>query len=226
LRDIDWRIAPDENWILFGRNGSGKTRLLEIIAGYRFPSSGAISRFGELAGHCDIRELRKRIGYVSTILREKFSPGENILDVVVSGLYASVGLYQEVEPEHYEFARELLASSGLSGREEDAFGILSDGERQKVIMLRAIISRPDLLILDEPTKCLDLVAREEFLATLEGMNSLHRASIIYVTHHVEEIIPLFSRILMLKSGAIYFSGTVKEGISSERLTELFQRRSM
>jgi iron complex transport system ATP-binding protein len=224
LSDIDWRIAPEENWVLFGRNGSGKTRLLEIIAGYRFPSSGAVSRFGELAGHCDIRELRKRIGYVSTVLREKFSPSERIIDVVASGIFASVGLYEEVGREQYDSARELLASSGLSGREEDSFGILSDGERQKVIMLRAIIRRPDLLILDEPTKGLDLAAREEFLATLESMNRLHSASIIYVTHHVEEIIPVFSRILMLENGAISFSGMVKEGISSGRLTELFQRR--
>lgn len=223
LQNINWQIKKSDKWVLFGRNGSGKTRLLEIISGYRFPSGGEVSRFGERHGESDIRELRKRIGYVSTVLHEKFSPRERIIDVVVSGIFASVGLYEDVEKNVYDEALKLLSMAGLAGRENDSFGILSDGERQKLMMLRAIIRHPDLLILDEATKGLDLAAREDFLSLIEKINTTQNPTIIYVTHHIEEIISLFGNIFMLQKGKCFFSGSVNEGISSKRLSELFER---
>ena len=223
LKNINLEIKKNETWILFGRNGAGKTRLLEIISGYRFPSEGEVTRFGEIHRNSDIREIRKRIGYVSTILREKFSPNEKVIDVVVSGLFASVGIYEDVSDEVYAEAKVLLSMAGLSGRNEDDFGILSDGEKQKVIMLRAIIRHPDLLLLDEATKGLDLVAREDFLSLIEKINEERKTTIVYVTHHIEEIIPLFKNIFIMQNGECFFSGTVADGISSKRLSELFER---
>ncbi len=223
LENISWEIGRKENWILFGRNGSGKTRLLEIISGYRFPSQGSIERFEGEADTRDIRELRKRIGYVSTILREKFNPKEPVIDVVLSGLYASVGIYQNVNKRDHDLAMELLEMSGLAEKKNLMLGVLSDGERQKILALRGFINEPDLLILDESTKGLDLAAREDFLSLISNISKDRNLSIIYVTHHVEEIIPIFSKILILHEGREFFKGTVKEGINDLRLTELFQQ---
>ena len=224
LKGINWEMKENSKWILFGRNGSGKTRLLEIISGYRFPSDGGVWRFGSPPGTDDIRETRKRIGYVSTILREKFSAIEPVVDVVASGFYASVGLYDDVGEDGYREAFDLLSMAALSDRGNDPFGILSDGERQKVIMLRALINQPDILILDEAAKGLDLAAREDFLSLIERISLSRKIIIIYVTHHVEEVIPLFSDIFMLQDGKRFFSGPVSAGITSDNLSLLFERR--
>ena len=224
FKDINWEVKENSKWILFGRNGCGKTRLLEIISGYRFPSEGGVWRFGKPPCADDIRETRKRIGYVSTLLREKFSAAEPVVDVVASGLHASVGLYDDVGEDGYGKALNLLSMASLSGRGNDPFGVLSDGERQKVIMLRALINQPDVLILDEAAKGLDLAAREDFLSLIEEISLSRKVSIIYVTHHVEEIIHVFSDIFMIRNGECFFSGPVNSGVTSDNLSRLFERR--
>ncbi|PKL38869.1 MAG: molybdenum ABC transporter ATP-binding protein [Spirochaetae bacterium HGW-Spirochaetae-1] len=223
LRDISWHIQRGENWVLFGRNGAGKTRLLEIITGYQFPSRGVVYRFGDSSAGNDIRELRKRIGYVGTPLREKFSPHEKIIDVVLSGIFASVGLYEEAEYSDRGYARDLLGLVGMDLRVNEPFGVLSDGEKQKIIMLRAIINEPELLILDEPSKGLDIGAREDLLEAIKKIDALGNSSILYVTHHIEEILPLFTRTYILKNGEQFFCGNTGEGITGESLTMLFER---
>jgi len=223
LSDINWHINRGESWILFGRNGSGKTKLLEIITGYLFQSEGNVYRFG--CGHAgsDIRNVRKRIGYVSSILREKFDREERLIDTVLSGIYASIGLYREPSAEEIEKARALLAETDLSGRENDVIGHLSDGEKQKVLMLRALINDPDILILDEPATGLDIGAREDFLKSLDNIMKRRDHSLIYVTHHVEEITPVFSRIFVIDDGKQFFSGTVDEAIERRVFSELFKK---
>lgn len=221
LSSINWVINEKESWVLFGRNGAGKTRLLEIISGYRFPSVGGVWRFGEAPGTTDLRETRKRIGYVSTLLQEKFYPHELVRNVVASGCFASVGLYEEPSAEVFKRSDELLEIAGLAGRGDDPFGILSDGERQKVITIRAIINKPSLLILDEAAKGLDLAAREDLLALIAKISG--RLSLIYVTHHVEEITPVFGSIFILQRGNCIFQGDVVEGITDNLLSKLFER---
>ncbi len=223
LRDITWRIGPNEKWVLFGKNGSGKTRLLEIITGYIPPSSGEVFRFGNPPRGTDIRDLRKRIGYVSTFLREMFPPRETLLDVVISGVFASVGLYDEPTPEERDRAVKLLSSIAMEDRAADRFGILSDGEKQKVMMLRALICDPDMLILDEPARGLDLAAREDLLAAIETATAGRSLSAVYVTHHTEEISPLFTNILILEQGECFFQGRIDQGLTGGLLTELFGR---
>lgn len=223
LNDINWHIEDGDCWILFGRNGSGKTKLLEIITGYLFPSEGEVARFGYGHFGSDIRELRKRIGYISSVVREMFGSGEKVIDAVVSGLYASIGLYRKPASADIDKAAHLIQTAGLGGREYDIISHLSDGEKQKILMLRALINDPDLLILDEPATGLDIVAREEFLESLEVITKERRHSVIYVTHHVEEITPLFDKIFIIDKGECFFKGDIEEALDKNILTSLFGR---
>ena len=223
LSCIDWEICRGESWILFGRNGSGKTKLLEIIAGYIFPSEGNVIRFGSEHVGSDIREIRKRIGYLSSILREKFNRDEKVLDTVLSGIYASIGLYREPSADEIKRAERLLLEAGLADRKDDAIGHLSDGEKQKVFMLRALINNPDILILDEPSVGLDICAREDFLEALKKMMNGKSHSLIYVTHHVEEIIPMFGKIFIIEDGKCFFKGEVDDAVSRNIFASIFKR---
>ena len=221
LQDITWKVKRDESWILFGRNASGKTMLLEIISGYIFPSRGEVIRFGKPHGEYDIRELRKKIGYVSTPLRSMFARNELIIDVVLSGLFASIGLYMKPDRVQVERAMDLLSVVKMDDRSEDYFGILSDGEKQKILMLRALINDPDLLILDEPAVGLDFPSRESLLTSIERLHRLKNTGIIYVTHHTEEITTLFTHIMIIDSGRSFYSGTIRNGFKKELLKEVF-----
>ncbi|HOT46097.1 MAG TPA: ATP-binding cassette domain-containing protein [Spirochaetota bacterium] len=222
LRGISWNIENGGRWVLFGPNGSGKTKLLEIITGYLYPSGGSVRRFG-IDGGADIRDVRKRIGYLSTPLKERFLKNERLIDVVVSGPCATVGLYDEPGADDYGRARRLLDSAGLGGRSEQPFGTLSDGEKQKALMLRAVMAGPDLLILDEPCMGLDLSSREDFLSSLESLCGGKELSVIYVTHYVEEITPFFKNIFMLKNGGCWYSGAIEDGLTDGVITGLFVR---
>lgn len=222
LQEISWSVTAGDRWVLFGPNGSGKTKLLEVITGYRRPTTGTVTRFGMPAGGHDIREIRKSIGYLSSPLREKIFPHERALDCVVSGFFATAGLYDEPKSDHIAYAETMLDRAGLLHRKNDFFSHFSDGEKQKLLLARAMAGDPLLLILDEPCAGLDIAAREELLAALElffppGCST----ALIFVTHHVEEITPLFSCLHILDGGRTYYTGTVAQGICTDHLSELF-----
>ncbi len=224
LNNINWHIKDGENWVLFGRNGSGKTKLLEIVTGYNYPSSGEVIRFGlGQPGH-DIRELRKRIGYVSSSLRDMFSRREKLIDAVLSGIYASIGMYREASDKEKERAAWLISTIGLKGREYDIIGNLSDGEKQKILMLRSLINDPDLLILDEPSAGLDIAARENLLESIEELTRKKIISVIYVTHHVEEITSFFENIFVIHEGECFFKGPVNDAVEREIFSSLFHQK--
>ena len=223
LENIDWNVRNGEHWVLYGKNGAGKTLLLEIISGYLFPTEGEVVRFGKQHGDYDIREIRKRIGYVSTFIKQMFSGRERVIDVVTSGLFASVGLLWEPEPEERAAARRLLSSLGMEDRAEDPFGVLSDGEQGKVLILRALINNPDLLLLDEPSRGLDFGAREDLLLALEQLSERQQTSIILVTHHTEEITRLFRKIMVLHKGRSLYSGDVGECMEKDIFQRVFNR---
>lgn len=224
LRDISWEIESDQKWVLFGKNGSGKTQLLKVITGYIHQTSGLVRRFNSEECGSDIRELRKRIGYMSSYLKDRIPPGETVLDVVLSGFFASIGLYEQVTPGQTRKARELLEMIHMGNFTARTFGTLSYGERQKVIILRSIIEDPDILILDEPTMGLDILSREEFLGILEKIASAGKLAMIYVTHHVEEIIPLFDRIYVLDEGETYYQGPVSRALEKNIIGSLYDNK--
>jgi iron complex transport system ATP-binding protein len=224
LSGINWTVKDGEHWVLYGRNGAGKTLLLEIICGYLFPTEGEVVRFGKQHGEYDIRELRKRIGYVSTFLKGMFSGRERVIDVVTSGLFASVGLWCEAESADRVAARSLLASIGMEHRESDRFGELSDGEQGKALILRALINNPCLLLLDEPSKGLVFGSREDLLIALETLSKRQSTSIVLVTHHTEEITPLFGRIMVLHEGRSLFSGGIADCVERGVFRKVFDNR--
>ncbi|WP_423801733.1 ABC transporter ATP-binding protein [Neobacillus sp. SAB-20_R2A] len=223
LKNVNWQIEKGEHWVLFGLNGSGKTAILNLLNAYNFPTKGKINVLGMEFGKTYLAEkLRKQIGFVSSSLQEKFHPGDNAFEVVLSGEFASIGLYEAPTDEIRRKAISLLEELGCIDYANRNYETLSQGEKQRVLIARALMADPSLLILDEPTNGLDFIAREKLLESIETIAKNPGApAIIYVTHHVEEILPLFNKTLLLKEGQVFASGWTSEMLSSERLTNFF-----
>lgn len=222
LDGIDWNVSPKDNWVVLGANGSGKTTLLQLLAGYLWPTRGAITILGERFGQTDLRELRRSIGWVGSFLQAQIPPAERPLDLVVSGKFASIGIFETPGEEDYAQARELALRLRCGAILESPYGVLSQGEKQRLLIARALIPRPRLLILDEPCSGLDLVAREQLLKTLEELASMPDAPVmILVTHHLEEITPAFSHVFLLKEGRCLAQGTKRDMLRTELLSETF-----
>jgi iron complex transport system ATP-binding protein len=222
LRDISWTVEEGEHWAVIGLNGSGKTSLLNMIAGYIFPSKGELTVLGNRFGSCDLRDLRKAIGWVSSALQENLLVEEVVRDVVLSGKFGSIGLYDPVGKKDLERASELMEEFGCAPYSGRPYSTLSQGERQRVILARALMSSPRLLMLDEPCTGLDVFAREHFLSLIERIASRSDApTMLYVSHHVEEILPLFSKTLLLRNGRVHSSGTSRSVLSRPNLSDFF-----
>ncbi|MCU0846493.1 MAG: ATP-binding cassette domain-containing protein [Spirochaetes bacterium] len=222
INDVSWNIGERESWVLFGKNGSGKTKLLEMISGYISPSNGSVRRrFSEEV--YDLRDFRKRIGHVGSKVRDMFLPGERIIDVVTSGYYGSIGLYEDPEKFMMEKSMTLIESALPPHRENDPFSNLSDGEKQRVMIARSMVNEPSVLILDEPCEGLDLAAREDVLSLIDGIAAAGRTSVIYVTHHVEEITEAFRNIFIIDEGKCRFKGDIEDGLSESLLSDIYKR---
>lgn len=223
LKDINWQIEKNQHWVLMGLNGSGKTMLLNMLNGYYFPSRGEIEVLGRKFGSYDLRELRKSIGLVSSALQARLHELDTALDVVLSGLAASIGLHFQPSNEQVDLALALMNQFHVSRLREHKYGTLSQGEKQIVLILRALINQPDLLILDEPCTGLDIFARENVLHSIgELVTADHAPSLIYVTHHIEEILPTFTHTLLLRAGEVFGSGLTSDLITSSSLSKFFQ----
>jgi iron complex transport system ATP-binding protein len=225
LRDVNWRVGAGEHWAILGANGSGKTSLLSALTGYFMPTEGEIEVLGERYGESDWRELRCRIGLVSSSVRQRMADHEPALETVVSGRDAVIDLWREVTASERRQARRILAQVEclpLAGR---PWGVLSQGERQRVLIGRALMARPKLLILDEPCAGLDPAAREHFLKFIERLGGRRGApTLVLVTHHVEEIMPVFSHVLLLREGAVLAAGTKAATLNSANLSRAFGSR--
>jgi iron complex transport system ATP-binding protein len=224
LQDLNWQIEKGENWILFGLNGAGKTVILNLLNAYYFPTKGKISVLGLEFGKTYLAErLRKQIGFVSSSLQQKFYQNDNAYEVVLSGAFASIGLYETPTDEMRKKAVTLLKNLGCIEYANRNYETLSQGEKQRVLIARALMADPSLLILDEPTNGLDFIAREQLLESIDDIaKNPYGPTIIYVTHHVEEILPVFNKTLLLKEGQVFDSGKTSEMISSERLSQFFE----
>jgi iron complex transport system ATP-binding protein len=222
LDGVDWRVLRGQNWVILGANGSGKTSLLKSLAGYLMPSRGDVSVFGERFGESDWRELRKHIGLVSSSIGQKIPEHEVALDTVISGKDAMIELWGRVTRAERSRARGWLEKVECTRLEGRPWRALSQGERQRVLIARALMAEPALLILDEPCAGLDPVARETFLRFLGRLAAGKEApTLVLVTHHVEEIIPAFSHVLLLKEGRVLAAGAKKQVLTTPLLSETF-----
>jgi iron complex transport system ATP-binding protein len=222
LRQVDWRVERGQHWVILGANGSGKTSLLSALTGYLMPTAGDISLLGETYGRSDWRELRKKIGLVSSSIRQMMSDDEPALETVASGKYAMIDFWGRISPAEKALARRRLREVECAYLAERPWRVLSQGERQRVLIGRALMSPPRVLILDEPCAGLDPAARERFLQFIQRLGSRGNSpTLIFVTHHVEEIMPLFSHVLLLKSGAVLAAGEKALTLNSPNLSQAF-----
>jgi len=222
LHEISLCIRPGEHWAIIGQNGSGKTSLISIINGYHRPSEGKAEVLGRRFGSADLRELRKHIGECSSEIKDMIHEWESVREIVLSGRFGSIGLYERPSPEHQERADELLEFFGLSQIQDRSFRTLSSGEQQKTVIARSLMPEPELLVLDEPCAGLDPKAREELLGALQNLCSMNGCpTLIYITHHIEEIIPAVTHALALRKGEVIAKGTRKDVLTGEVLSRTF-----
>lgn len=223
LADVDWTIQPGERWVVLGPNGAGKTSLLRIASTYESLTSGSATVLSERIGTVDVRDLRRRIALVSAYLEEVIAPRIRALDVVALGPSARLRhWHEEYDPDDVAAARGLLEQFGCAGLEEAPFRTLSEGERQRVQLARAMMTDPELLLLDEPSAGLDLVGRELLLATLTSLARRERpAGIVLVTHHPEEVPPGFTHALLIRDGRVVASGPIDDTMASGPVSECF-----
>ncbi len=223
LDRVDWAVHEGERWVVLGPNGAGKTTLLQIAATQMHPTAGEAWVLGERLGAVDVFELRPRIGLTSAALAERLPAQERVVDVVRTASYAVVGRWRErydrVDDERALSLLALLGAAELAGR---TFGTLSEGERKRVQIARALMADPELLLLDEPAAGLDLGGREDLVHRLAGLaDDPDAPAMVLVTHHVEEIPPGFTHVLMLRAGAVVASGPIAEKLTAGTLSETF-----
>jgi iron complex transport system ATP-binding protein len=222
LNGVSWRVDRGQNWVIVGPNGCGKTSLLRSLTGYLSASSGEINLLGQRYGETDWRDLRTQIGIVTSALQPSIPPAEKALETVVSGKFAQLDLWAKPSPEDWALARRWLNHVKLSHLEDRAWIYLSQGERQRVLIARALMTKPRLLILDEPCAGLDPVAREQFLQFLEALARHPRSpALVLVTHHVEEIVPAFTHALLLRAGEVVQAGPRERVLTNANLSHTF-----
>lgn len=223
LDTVTWTVSDDERWVVIGPNGAGKTTLLQLAAALLHPSQGTVGILDEMLGRVDVFDLRPRIGFASTAAARRIPATETVLDAVMTAAFSVTGRWhEEYEAIDERRARRVLREWQLDELSERTFGTLSDGEQKRVQIARAIMTDPELLLLDEPAASLDLGAREEFLSLVSGYATSPAApAIVMVTHHVEEIPKGFSHALLLAKGRVVTAGPIDEVISSEWLSRAY-----
>lgn len=220
---VDWSVGDDQRWVILGPNGAGKTTILQLAATLLHPTSGTVTVLGEELGRTDVFELRPRIGFASSAMARRVPPEETVLDVVLTAAFSVLGRWnEEYEQIDERRARRVLAEWKLDHLAERAFGTLSDGEQRRVQIARAVMTDPELLLLDEPSASLDLGAREELLGLLSGYAQAPTTpAMVMVTHHVEEIPVGFTHVLLLRDGAVVAAGPLEDTLTAENLSATF-----
>lgn len=223
LNSVSLIVDESERWVVIGPNGAGKTTLLQLLGAQLYPSDGVVGLLGEVVGAVDVFELRPRIGLSSSAFAERIPAGEKVRDVVLSAAYAVVGRWREDYDEYdVDRADDLLRSLRIDHLADRTFGTLSEGERKRTQIARALMTDPELLLLDEPASGLDLAGRESLVDTLSGI-CLDPASpaTILVTHHVEEIPEGITHALLLRDGDVVAAGPIDQTLTGENLSQTF-----
>lgn len=220
LKDINWHVNRGEHWVILGPNGSGKTTTLNMVNGYIFPSQGHVKVLEFEFGHSSIIELRKRIGWVSSALSQFIPTNDYPLHIVLSGKFASLGLWEKVDDDDIARANEILDLLKIRHLTERKYGMLSQGEKQKVLIGRALMNHPDIIIFDEAFNGLDIFARHDMEITI---NELAEGNItfILVTHNTDEILPVFGKALLLKDGQVHSQGDIDDMIQYDNLSDFY-----
>jgi iron complex transport system ATP-binding protein len=223
LRNVDWTAHEDERWIVIGPNGAGKTTLLQVAATLLHPTEGTVEVLGERLGDVDVFELRPRIGLTSASLAERVPASEKVIDLVLTASYAILGRWkEEYESSDVTRAVELLDALGCAHLIRRRFATLSEGERKRVQIARAMMPDPEMLLLDEPAAGLDLGGREDLLRRLSVLAANPKAPMmVLVTHHVEEVPDGFTHAMLLRRGAVLVAGPVDEVFTAKNLSRCF-----
>ncbi|MBS9371444.1 ABC transporter ATP-binding protein [Rhodococcus sp. B50] len=222
---VTWKVELDERWVVLGPNGAGKTSLLRVAAAETFPTSGTAHVLAETFGRTDLSELRPRIGLSSAALANRVPNDEKVTDLVLSAGYGVLGRWRErYDDIDTSRAVEMLESLGAEHLADRLYGTLSEGERKRALIARALMTDPELLLLDEPAAGLDLGGREELVARLGTLAADPDApAIVLVTHHVEEIPPGFTHAMLLKEGGVVAQGLLDDVITAENLSAAFSQ---
>ncbi len=225
LEDVSWEVGAGQRWALLGPNGSGKTTLLKVVGSSLWPTSGTVEILGERLGQVDMRELRKRIAVVSASVSRTLRPGLPALDVVLTGRHAALETWwNEYSDDDRREAGQLLTSAGFGGEgfAERPFGLLSEGERQQVLLARALMSSPELLLMDEPAAGLDLGARERLLGQLAALAADPAVPpLVLVTHHLEEIPEGVTHAALMRGARLITSGVIDDVLTGAAVSEAF-----
>ena len=223
LDGVDWAVEEGDRWIVLGPNGAGKTTLLQVAAAQLFPTAGAVFLLGERLGGVDVFELRPRIGLTSAALAERLPANERVADIVLTAAYAVVGRWREqYDGGDDARAKELLDQMGVAHLADRRFGTLSEGERKRVQIARALMTDPELMLLDEPAAGLDLAGREDLVRRLADLaDDTYAPVLCLVTHHVEEIPAGFTHVLLLRGGRVVAQGPLGSALTSATLSETF-----
>jgi iron complex transport system ATP-binding protein len=223
LDQVSWSVDESDRWVVLGPNGAGKTTLLQIASARMHPTSGTAAILGETLGAVDVFELRPRIGLASAAIADRIPRHERVDDVVISASYAVLGRWRETyDTLDHDRAHKLLTWLGVGDYADRTFGTLSEGERKRVQIARALMTDPELLLMDEPAAGLDLAGREGLVRTLDEIaNDGLAPATVLVTHHVEEIPPSFTHVLLLRNGGVVAAGPIRETLSSASLSQTF-----
>jgi iron complex transport system ATP-binding protein len=223
VEQVSWSVAEGERWVILGPNGAGKTTLLQIAASYLFPSTGTAAILGEKLGSVDVFELRPRIGLAGAAMIDKLPRRQTVLDTVLTAAYGMTATWREqYETSDESRARLLLDLLGMAEYTDRRFGTLSEGERKRTLIARALMTDPELLLLDEPAAGLDLGGREDLVRRLGALARDPKApAMVMVTHHVEEIAPGFTHVLMIRQGTVLAAGAIDDTLTARNLSLCF-----
>lgn len=221
LEDMNWEVKDGEHWAILGMNGAGKTTLLNLVCGYLYPTKGTIRVLDKPFGSYPLNELRKQIGWVSMSFTDKMRhhTASEGLQIVLSGKFASIGLYEQPGAEDIQKAMDIMEQLGILKLKNQPFESMSQGEKQRTLIGRALMVSPKLLILDEPCSGLDFLSKEQLLTTIERMADQQQTTLIYVTHQIDEILPIFTHTLLIKEGHTFSQGPTEEKLTSETLSD-------
>jgi iron complex transport system ATP-binding protein len=220
LDNLCWEMNRNEHWAVIGRNGAGKSFLLQLLSAQFHPTSGVVHVMGERLGRVNVWDLRAKIGLVSDALQRQYHEFVTVLDVTCSGFFASIGVYDNISTNQKETAQACLDTVGLVHLSDRKFGSLSHGEQRRVLIARALVHDPQMLVLDEPCSGLDIPSRERFLADIQRLGEQGR-NLIVVTHHLEEVMPIISHVLLLKDGKGLVRGRKDTVLTEANLHQTF-----